>query len=262
MTTAQIPNQEIPQGEGGQMSIMDHLRELRTRLIWIFASLVVGTLLGMVASEWVVTAIVTKWNVMLQAISPFEPIAAFFRVSVTLGVAFATPMITYQILGFIVPGLYPHEKRSLLYLTPAIFALFLCGGAFAYYVMLPVAVAFLQQFWSELIEANWSVREFVFFTVRITFWIGVFFELPLVMAFLARIGIVSGPKLLGWWRYAIVLSSVVAAIITPTIDPVNMAIALFPLILLYFIGVGLAYLLYRPREPRDFSESEDEGQQE
>ena len=74
------------------------------------------------------------------------------------------------------------------------------------------------------------------------------------MAFLARIGIVTGPRLLSWWRYAIVVSAIVAAIITLTIDPVNMALALAPLILLYFMGVGFAYLLYRPRTPRDFTE--------
>ncbi len=86
------------------------------------------------------------------------------------------------------------------------------------------------------------------------FWIGVAFETPLVIAFLARTGIVSGRQLLRYWRHSIVLISIIAAAITPTIDPVNMTIVMGPLIGLYFLSVGLAYLVYRPREPRDFTQ--------
>ncbi len=254
-TDIQTPEAQLEQEEG-RMSLMAHLRELRMRLIWILAGLIIGTLLGMLIAEMVLDIIVTDWDVKLQAITPFENIATFFRVSFTLGTALATPIVIYQMLAFILPGLYPHEKRSLLLIMPGIVFLFVGGAAFAYYVMLPVAVHFLQTFWQDVIEANWSAREFVNFVIRIVFWIGVFFELPLVMAFLSRIGIVSGPRLLSWWRYAIVISSIVAAVITPTIDPVNMSIALAPLVLLYFIGVGLAYILYRPREPRDFTQDD------
>ncbi len=259
MTATDIPNPEAQvDQDAGHMSLMAHLRELRTRLIWILGGLIAGTLLGMLMAETVLNIIVTDWEVTLQAITPFENIATFFRMSFTLGTALATPVLIYQGLAFILPGLYPHEKRGLLFILPGVVLLFLSGAAFAYYVMLPVAVTFLQNFWDDVIAANWSAREFVNFVIRIVFWIGFFFELPLVMAFLSRIGIVSGPRLLSWWRYAIVVSAIVAAIITPTIDPVNMSIALAPLILLYFIGVGLAYILYRPREPRDFTQDDQE----
>lgn len=260
MTTAsQLPDQaQIDAAAEARMSLMGHLRELRTRLVWILGGLIAGTLLGMLISEYVLAIIVNDWNVTLQAITPFETIATFFRMSFTLGTAIATPLIVFQILAFILPGLYPHEKRGLYWLLPGIALLFIGGAAFAYYVMLPVAIFFLQNFWKDIIIANWSAREFVNFVIRIVFWIGTFFEMPLVMAFLARIGFVTGPKLLGWWRYAIVISAVVAAVITPTIDPVNMSIALAPLILLYFVGVGLAYLVYRPRAPRDFTEDDEE----
>ncbi len=254
MTTTELPQLGSTEEQDPRMSLMDHLRELRVRIMWILGALVVGTLVGMLISETVALKIVRDWDVPLQAITPFENIATFFRISFTLGTVVATPLIVYQIVAFILPGLYPHEKRGLMLIMPGVFLLFLAGASFAYFVMLPVAVNFLQIFWQEVITANWSAREFVNFVIRIVFWIGTFFELPLIMAFLARIGIVTGSRLLGWWRYAIVVSAVVAAIITPTIDPVNMALALAPLILLYFMGVGLAYLLYRPRVPRDFTE--------
>ncbi len=254
MTTTELQQPDSVEELDSRMSLMDHLRELRMRIMWIMGGLVAGTLLGMLIAERVALKIVQDWSVPLIAITPFENIATFFRISFTLGAAAATPLIVYQIVAFILPGLYPHEKRGLLLIMPGVFLLFLAGASFAYFVMLPVAVNFLQLFWQDVIEANWSAREFVNFVIRIVFWIGIFFELPLIMAFLARIGIVTGPRLLSWWRYAIVVSAIVAAIITPTIDPVNMALALAPLILLYFMGVGLAYLLYRPRAPRDFTE--------
>lgn len=254
MTTTELQQPGSAEEEDPRMSLMAHLRELRVRIMWIMGALVAGTVLGMLISEDVALKIVRDWDVPLIAITPFENIATFFRISFTLGAAAAMPLIVYQMVAFVLPGLYPHEKRGLLLIMPGIFLLFLAGASFAYFVMLPVAINFLQLFWKDVITATWSAREFVNFVIRIVFWIGTFFELPLIMAFMARIGVVTGPRLLSWWRYAIVISAIVAAIITPTIDPVNMALALAPLILLYFLGVGLAYLLYRPRSPRDFTD--------
>lgn len=177
-----------------------------------------------------------------------------WRRSRGMGVIVAMPVLVYQIVAFIAPGLYPHEKRSLFLLLPGVMVLFFGGAAFANFVMLPVAVGFLQNFLGDVIDQEWTVDRYVGFFTRIVFWIGVAFETPLVIAFLARIGLVSGPRLLGMWRQAIVIISVVAAMITPTIDPINMTIVMLPLISLYFLGVGLAYLLYKPRAPRSFDE--------
>lgn len=242
----------------GRMGIMEHLAELRVRLMWIVAGLVLGTIAGMFVAEWVISFISLRLGVQLQAIGPFENISSFFRVSFTVGTAFAMPVIVYQAIAFVAPGLYPHEKRNLLLLLPGVLVLFFGGASFALFVMLPVATGFLQQFLGTVINANWTAREYINFVTRIVFWIGVFFETPLVIAFLARAGFVSGPQLLSWWRQAIVVASIVAAMITPTIDPVNMAIAMLPLVVLYFLGVGLAYIVYRPRLPRDFSEDAEE----
>jgi sec-independent protein translocase protein TatC len=117
-------------------------------------------------------------------------------------------------------------------------------------------VSFLQGFLGDLIRQDWTIDHYISFVTRLVFWIGVAFEMPLVVAFLARIGVIDGPTLLGWWRQAMVIVAIVAAAITPTVDPVNMALVMLPLIVLYFGSVGLAYLVYRPRLPRDFS-SED-----
>ena len=173
-----------------------------------------------------------------------------------MGAIFAMPVIIYQIIRFVAPGLYPHEKRNLLLILPGFMVLFGIGAAFAYFMLLPTAVAFLQSFLGDIIKQEWTIDRYISFVTRIVFWIGVAFEMPLVVAFLARAGIVSGPKLLGFWRQAVVIIAVIAAAITPTVDPVNMTLVMAPLIVLYAISVGLAYALYKERAPRDFSKED------
>ena len=242
--------------EQSQMTLMEHLNELRVRLMWIVASLFIGTMAAFVFARPILEFIqipLSEGNILI-AIGPTDTIINVFKVSFMVGASLAMPLIVYHMIAFAAPGLYPHEKRSLLLTLPAIFGLFIGGMAFAFYVMLPVAITFLQGFLGDLIEQTWTFDRYVGFITRVVFWIGVSFEIPIVLAFLARMGFVSGPQLLGFWRYAIVIIAILAAIITPTIDPVNMAIVMAPLIVLYFFSVGLAYLLYRPRTLRDYSQ--------
>jgi len=240
--------------DDSRMGLMEHLAELRNRMIWIVAALVIGTAISFVFVTPLLRIITAPVGTKLQALGPTDTIGIFFKVGFAAGAVFAMPVMVYQIVAFIAPGLYPHEKRTLLILMPGIMLLFFTGAAFAYFIMLPVAVGFLQHFLGTVINQEWTIDKYIGFVTRIVFWIGVFFETPLVIAFMARIGLVSGPILLGYWRQAIVIISVIAAIITPTVDPVNMTIVMLPLIALFFLGVGLAYLLYTPRAPRDLDE--------
>jgi len=249
--------------DDSRMGLLEHLTELRNRMIWIVGALLVGIVVSIAFVEPVIAFITepvtnaggseTEAN-RLIAIGPTDTIFVFFKVMFVMGVIVAMPVLVYQIVAFIAPGLYPHEKRSLFLLLPGFMVLFFGGAAFANFVMLPVAVGFLQNFLGDVIDQEWTVDRYIGFFTRIVFWIGVAFETPLVIAFLARIGLVNGRQLLGMWRQAIVIISVVAAMITPTIDPINMTIVMLPLISLYFLGVGLAYVLYKPRAPRDFDE--------
>lgn len=240
--------------DGSRMGLLDHLAELRTRMIWIVGALLIGTVASFIFVQPVLQFITAPVGEQLIAIGPTDTIWVFFQVGFVMGAILSMPVLVYQIVAFIAPGLYPHEKRALFLLMPGVMILFFTGAAFANYVMLPVAVGFLQNFLGTVINQEWTIDRYVGFFTRIVFWIGVAFETPLVIAFLARIGLVSGPRLLGLWRQAVVVISVVAAMITPTVDPVNMSIVMLPLITLYFMGVGLAYLLYQPRAPRDFDE--------
>jgi sec-independent protein translocase protein TatC len=243
--------------EASNMTLMEHLIELRMRLIWVVGALVVGTLIAMIFVNPLLQFIVRPLSNMgaeTMAIGPTDTITIFFKVSFTVGAVIAMPVIVYQLIAFMSPGLYPNEKRLLILTLPGVMILFFLGAAFAYFMLLPVAVNFLQNFLGDVIRQEWTIDRYVGFVTRIVFWIGVAFETPLVIAFMARAGLVSGPQLLKVWRQAIVIIAVVAAAITPTVDPINMSIVMGPLIILYFGSVGLAYMLYRERTPRDFSE--------
>lgn len=239
-----------------RMTLMDHLRELRTRLIWVIGALTIGTAIAMLFVSPLLQFIIlplTEAGAKPMAIGPTDTISVFFKVSFTVGAVFAMPVIVYHIIAFVTPGLYPHEKRNLILTLPGVMVLFGLGAAFAYFMLLPTAVGFLQGFLGDIIAQEWTIDRYIGFVTRIVFWIGVAFEMPLVIAFLARAGIVSGPQMMGFWRQAIVIIAIVAAAITPTVDPVNMTLVMAPLLVLYASSVGLAYLLYRPRTPRDFS---------
>jgi sec-independent protein translocase protein TatC len=253
MTQGELSPQYDPVEES-RMGLFDHLIELRSRMIWIVGALLVGTVISFIFVEPLLTIITDPVGKSLIAIGPTDTISIFFRVGFVSGAVIAMPVIVYQIVAFIAPGLYPHEKRTLFMILPGVMLLFFLGAWFAFKIMVPVATGFLQNFLGSVISQEWTIDRYVNFVTRIVFWIGVFFETPLVIAFLARIGLVTGPKLMSYWRQSVVGASIIAAIITPTVDPVNMMIVMVPLIVLYFLGVGLAYILYRPREPRDFSD--------
>ncbi len=239
----------------GQMTLIEHLNELRVRLIWIISALLIGTLLAFFFRDALLTFLQSPLGTApLISTGPTDTIINVFKISFMVGASIAMPVIVYQLVAFAAPGLYSNEKRALFMTLPAIMLLFLSGMAFAYYVMLPVAIQFLQTFAGTHVEQLWTLDRYVGFVTQIVFWIGVSFETPVVLGFLSRTGIVSGQQLLRFWRYALVIIAIISAVITPTVDPVNMSIVMAPLIILYFISVGLGYLLYKPRVPRDFSE--------
>jgi sec-independent protein translocase protein TatC len=240
-----------------KLTLMEHLVELRLRLMWVGGTLLACTLLSMIfvvpLLEFIIAPL-SEFGKTPQALGPTDSLGIFFRVSFTMGTALALPMIIYQVIAFMSPGLYPHEKRAIILTLPGVLVLFLIGAAFAYFVLLPAAVGFLQNFLGSVISQDWSIDRYIAFVTRLVFWIGVAFETPLVVAMLARTGLVSGPQLLSYWRQALIIIAIAAAAITPTVDPVNMTLVMGPLIVLYGVSVGLAYMLYRPRVARDFSD--------
>lgn len=182
----------------------------------------------------------------LIAIDVTEPIGTVMRVSLISGFAIALPYIALEIWLFIAPGLKKQARISGLFAIPAVTIFFLGGMAFAYYVMLPAALPFLLNFMG--ISTIPRPSSYIKFVTSIMFWLGVAFEFPLIIYLLARLGIVHAAFLKKQWRIAIVIIAVIAAMITPTIDPVNMALVMGPMIILYFLSILLAVFAQRSRK--------------
>ncbi len=159
-----------------------------------------------------------------------------------LGAMIAIPVLTYQILMFVVPGLTRRERRYVLLALPIITLLFVVGAAFAWFILMPPALGFLQGFQPTLFKPEWTADLYLSFITSLIFWMGVAFETPLIFFVLALLGLVSAGALARNWRVAVVGSSVAAAMITPTVDPVNMILVMGPLMTLYLLSILLVYV--------------------
>lgn len=176
----------------------------------------------------------------LQAIEVTEPLGVVMRVALLTGFALSLPYITFELYLFIAPGLKARARVLGLFAIPIGFLFFIGGMAFAYYVMMPTALPFLLNF----MDIPTAVRpaSYIKFVTGLMFWIGIAFEFPLVIFAMAGMGIVRAQQLAQQWRFAIVIIAILSAAITPTIDPVNMGLVMGPMILLYFLSIGLAYI--------------------
>ncbi|HMM27464.1 MAG: twin-arginine translocase subunit TatC [Chloroflexota bacterium] len=230
-------------------TLFEHLNELRKRLFRAITALVVGVLASAVFTSSILRYLIRPYGEQLQVLGPTESVVMYFRVALLSGAILAIPYITLQLFLFVAPGLTRKEKRWIYLALPATTALFLIGVAFAWFIMVPAALGFLQDFESEIFKAEWTAERYISFLTSILFWIGVAFEMPVVVFVLARLGIVGPQPLIRNWRLAVVLITVAAALITPTVDPFNMLLVIAPLIVLYLLSIGLAMVAY-PRALR------------
>ncbi len=233
------------------LTLLEHLEELRYRLfmsaLGVVAGLGVSAYFGGDLIDFLKEPAESRNpDFQLQFIEPFELFVTYFRVSLLGGLVLGMPFVVYHALRFVAPGLKPGERRWLYLTVLGATGFFLGGVAFAYYVALPPALDFLLNFGEDLAEPNIRVGSYIDFVTRLLFWTGVSFETPLVVMFLGRFGIVSAGQLLRWWRFAIVGAFVIAAIVTPTIDPVTQSLVAGPIIVLYFLGILLAVFV-QPR---------------
>jgi len=230
-------------------TLLEHLNELRTRLFRAIIALVIGVLLSAVFTDSLLKYLIKPYGTELQVLGPTESVVIYFRVALLAGAIFAMPYVTLQLFLFIAPGLTRREKRWIYLALPATTGLFLTGVAFAWFIMVPAALGFLQDFENDVFRAEWTADRYIAFLTSLLFWIGVAFELPVVVFVLARLGILGPGPLIRNWRLAVVVITVVAALITPTVDPFNMLLVIAPLLVLYLISIGLAVMAF-PRARR------------
>ena len=235
--------------DGKVLTIIEHLQELRRRVMISALALVVGV--GV--SLWPLTKLTIHFLVKpgqdqlpgfkLHQFQLLDYWSTYFRVSLLLGIAIAMPVIIYEVLAFIAPGLTKQERRWLYPIVIGASGMFVLGMAFGYYLELPPALRFLLHANTSDVEPTIGVQTYIDTVTRLLLITGLVFEMPFVIMGLAKIGIVNSRKLWGWTRYAIVASSVLAAVVTPSIDPITMIVVMIPIVVLYFLGMALARLV-------------------
>jgi sec-independent protein translocase protein TatC len=235
------------------MPLTAHLAELRSRLFACVIAIAIGFLLCYAVKEPIVAALQTPstltgrpLKVPLQIIAPAEAFLTYLKVSFLAGLFLALPFVLYELWKFVAPGLLEHEKK---YTVPFIIGstgLFYAGGVL-FYLLLPLVIEFLLSFSNEDIMAQLSVAYYVSFCIRMMIAFGVVFQLPIVVVFLTQLGLLSSRTLTRYFRYAVVLIFIVAAVLTPP-DIVSQTFMALPMLLLYGVSILLARRIERRRE--------------
>jgi sec-independent protein translocase protein TatC len=229
------------------MQLLGELEEIRKHLLRSVIALAITTGISFYFAKDLLNFLATPIGGLseLYALQLTDPIGVFMTVSFVTGVALAIPYIAFEIWLFAAPGLMPPARKIGLGAIPLALIFFLSGVAFTYFVMLTPAVEFLRGFLD--IKNNTSAVSYISLTLSLMFWVGVSFEFPLVIWALSAMGLVQPRMLLQHWRIAIIIIAVVAAMITPTVDPVNMGLVMAPMIVLYFLSILFSYMA-RPRK--------------
>ncbi len=230
--------------------LLEHLDALRKHLLRATIFLIITTSLCFAFATQIIDLLAQPIGGIgaLQAIDVTEPLGVFMRVSLLSGFTLALPYIAFEIWLFAAPGLHVRERRFGLIAIPLVLIFFVAGVLFSYFFMLPTALPFLLNFME--IPTIPRPSSYVGFVTSLLFWIGIAFEFPLVIYVLASLGFVNARLLTQQWRLAMVIIAIAAAMITPTIDPFSMMVVMAPLIILYFLSIGMAALAGRARSRR------------
>jgi len=236
------------------MSFLDHLEELRSRLLKSLIGLALGFGVAWGFHEEIFHFMVGPLrkfdpNLKLIATTPTETIMIYMKMSFFVGIFIAAPFLLYQVWAFISPGLYKHEKG---YAIPFVLfgtIFFISGAAFGHYVLFPIALQFLGTFGGADVQFLPRITEYYDFYSWFLLALGIVFQVPVVIFVLARIGLVTPAFLLRQFKWAILLSFIVAGIVTPTPDVVNQTLLAVPMIGLYLLGVVVAAIFGKKRQP-------------
>lgn len=247
--------EDVPIGEtfvkaiGEPSLLLPHIAALRGHVFRGVIALAIATALAFIYAERILEYLAQPIGGIesLQAIGVTESLSVFMRVSLLTGFAVSLPYLALEALLFVSPGLKAHERRIGCLSVPIVTLLFAGGVAFAQFVAMKPAITFMTNFIFKTVPQPASYYPFV---TRLLFWTGVIFEIPIIIYFITAMGFVRADAMLRSSRYVIVGLAVLAAAVTPTTDPWNMLIILVPLIVLYFIGVGLAFIAQRSRDRR------------
>jgi sec-independent protein translocase protein TatC len=250
-TNALLPSGDAPEEEEEGMTMLEHLEELRNRIVVCAVALMAGLLVSAIPIPGVTDASVTQ-TVMdliaapaknnLQYLKPGEGFVTYFQVALMMGFILALPVITWQGIAFVLPALLPHEKKYLYMALPGAMISFAIGLLFGYILVLPVAIDFLLK-WNPIeIQVMWQFSEYIGTVTTLLLYMGLAFETPLLMFFLTKLRILNPDRMAGYRKYILILAFIIGAMITPTPDPMNQTLVSLPIYLLFELGLLLSRL--------------------
>jgi len=227
-----------------EMTFLEHLEELRWRIIYSIIGIVIGTIIAWIFVDFLVDVVLLKpakdAGAILQNLRPFGQLFLFMQIAIMVGIVISIPNIFYQFWKFISPALRKHERRYIFWIVVFSSVCFLAGIAFAYFVMLPLTLKFAAQFGSETIKNEFAIDEYMSIIISVMLAAGLIFELPMISFFLSKLGILKPSYMKKYRRHAIVIIMVAAAFLTPGADPVSQIVLAVPLVLLYEISIFIS----------------------
>lgn len=255
-----IIDQNLQDTNDKEMTFLDHLEELRWRIIKILIGIVVGAVICWIFIDYIVNSIliypVNRINIenpygpqiRLQNLKPFGQVLLYMEIVLIGGALISLPNIFFQIWKFIAPGLLPRERKYISSIVIFSTFCFLAGVLFAYFIMLPIALRFFAGFGTTQIENNIAITEYMSFIISLMLGAGMVFELPMVSWFLAKLGILTPKFMKKYRRHAIVLILILAALLSPGTDPISQLILAVPLFLLYEFSIFIAAIASKKKQ--------------
>lgn len=230
-----------------EMTLLEHMEELRDRIIKSVLAIGVAFIAGVFLAGPLLKRLQVEANATtgFDVVSPTDPITLYFKIALYIALGLALPVLLWQVIGFLAPGLTKKEKRLLFLSLPFVVLLFLLGVAYAFFFAAPRALTFLSNFMPDTYEWTPEGNAVITFFLTLMLGLGLAFQLPVVMFILAKLGVASPDKMRSFRKYAVLILLVLSAIITPSTDPFNMAIVAVPLLLLYELGVIIARIFAR-----------------
>ena len=234
-----------------RLTFLGHLQEIRRRLVYCVIALIITVAVAFFFTDPIIEFLKkpAEGDARIIFTEVTEMFSVWFKVCLYSALVMALPFFVLQLVLFIRPALTRKERVYLYLLVPAFLLCFVGGAAFAWYVFLPQALEFLLRFAGDQADAMIKIGSLISFEVQIVFWMGVVFELPVVSFFLAKIGIMNYRWLARQWRWGLVGAVVLAAVITPTPDPINCVIVATPICLLYLLSIVAAWIARPGRQP-------------
>ncbi|OIP74653.1 MAG: twin arginine-targeting protein translocase TatC [Oscillatoriales cyanobacterium CG2_30_44_21] len=235
-----LAEDELDQIDDVEMSLFDHLEELRSRIFYVLIAIFGGVVGCFVLVNKIVALLeIPAQGVKFLQLAPGEYFFVSIKVAGYSGILVASPMILYQIVRFILPGLTRNEKKAI---APIVFGssiLFVLGIVFAYELLIPAALNFFISYGGDVVEQFWSIDRYFEFVLLLLFSTGLAFQIPVIQALLAMTGIVNSDKMLAGWRYVVLGAVILGAVLTPSTDPMTQSLLAGAVGILYFGGIFL-----------------------